>query len=183
MKLKEEPLVRAALVGRFVRPYRRRQFAAFGADSLLIRPKWLHRTGQMSIGARTVVMPGAWLTCEPEGRIEIGDECVFRNDLTIGSTVEVVIEDKVLFAAYISIIDCDHTVTDADTNPQWNPTVSAPIRIGRGSWLAERVTVTKGSTIGERCIIGAHSVVRGEIPDFSVAVGSPARVVGSTRPD
>ena len=39
----------------------------------------------------------------------------------------------------------------------------------------------RGADIGRCCIIGANSVVRGEIPDYSIAVGAPARVVGSTR--
>ena len=56
----------------------------------------------------------------------------------------------------------------------------APVRIGRGSWIGDHATVLRGSTIGEFCMIGANSVVRGDIPDRSVAVGSPARVVGRT---
>jgi acetyltransferase-like isoleucine patch superfamily enzyme len=59
--------------------------------------------------------------------------------------------------------------------------VTAPIRIGRGTWIAERVAVLKGANIGRCCIIGAHSVVRGEIPDYSIAVGAPARVVGTVE--
>jgi acetyltransferase-like isoleucine patch superfamily enzyme len=43
------------------------------------------------------------------------------------------------------------------------------------------VAVLKGSNIGRCCIVGANSVVRGEIPDFSIAVGSPARVVGQVE--
>ena len=66
-------------------------------------------------------------------------------------------------------------------NPIWYPQVTAPTRIGRGTWLGERVTVLRGSDVGHHCIVGAHSVVRGTIPDYSVAVGAPARVVGSTR--
>ena len=50
--------------------------------------------------------------------------------------------------------------------------------IGRGTWLAERVAVLRGSSIGRCCIVGANSVVRGELPDYSIAVGAPARVVG-----
>jgi acetyltransferase-like isoleucine patch superfamily enzyme len=43
------------------------------------------------------------------------------------------------------------------------------------------VAVLKGAQIGECCVIGANSVVRGEIPPFSVAVGAPARVVGEVE--
>lgn len=55
-------------------------------------------------------------------------------------------------------------------------------RIGRGVVLANGVTVLAGSRIGEGSLIGAASVVRGEIPPASVAVGVPARVVRATRP-
>jgi acetyltransferase-like isoleucine patch superfamily enzyme len=62
-----------------------------------------------------------------------------------------------------------------------NPVVTEPIHIGRGTWVAERVAVLKGARIGRCCIIGANSVVKGEIPDFSIAVGAPAKVVGQVK--
>lgn len=49
--------------------------------------------------------------------------------------------------------------------------------VGDGVTLTNQVTVLAGSRIGERALIGAHSVVRGSIPAFAVAVGSPARVL------
>ena len=52
-----------------------------------------------------------------------------------------------------------------------------PIRIGDDSWLGGGVVVLPGVTIGARCVIGAGSVVIRDIPDDSVAVGNPARVV------
>ncbi|HLR99419.1 MAG TPA: acetyltransferase, partial [Mycolicibacillus parakoreensis] len=44
-------------------------------------------------------------------------------------------------------------------------------------WVAAKVTVQRGSTIGRGCVLGSHAVVRGDVPDFSIAVGAPARVV------
>lgn len=105
---------------------------------------------------------------------------MFRAQLTISASSQVIIEPNVLGGSYVSIIDSDHTITDADHNPLFNPVETEPIRVGRGTWLGERVTVTRGASIGRKCIVGAHSVVRGEIPDNSIAVGAPARVVGST---
>jgi serine acetyltransferase len=55
-------------------------------------------------------------------------------------------------------------------------------RVGRGVVLANGVTVLAGSRIGDGSLVGAASVVRGEIPAASVAVGAPARVVRATRP-
>lgn len=56
-----------------------------------------------------------------------------------------------------------------------------PITIGEDSWLGSGVIVCPGVTIGNRCIIGAGSVVVKDIPDDSMAVGNPARVIKKLR--
>ena len=61
------------------------------------------------------------------------------------------------------------------------PGVAPLLGVEVASRVGERTAVLRGSTIGRFCIIGANSVIRGEIPDFSVAVGAPAHVVGSTE--
>jgi acetyltransferase-like isoleucine patch superfamily enzyme len=55
--------------------------------------------------------------------------------------------------------------------------VKAPVRIGPDTWIATKVTVLRGTTIGRGCVLGSHAVVKGDIPDYSIAVGAPARVV------
>jgi acetyltransferase-like isoleucine patch superfamily enzyme len=87
----------------------------------------------------------------------------------------------VLIAKDCSIVDSDHSHAGPADNVLFNPVERSPIRIGRGTWLGDRVSVLRGADIGRHCTIGAGSVVRGRIPDYSVAVGAPARVVGSTR--
>ena len=52
----------------------------------------------------------------------------------------------------------------------------SPVRIGEGSWLGENVCVI-GANIGKHCVIGANSVVTHDIPDYSIAVGVPAKVI------
>ena len=49
--------------------------------------------------------------------------------------------------------------------------------IGKNSWIGSGAIILPGSKIGDHVVIGANSVVTGEIPSYSVAVGSPARVV------
>ncbi|MCC6126719.1 MAG: acyltransferase [Pirellulales bacterium] len=57
---------------------------------------------------------------------------------------------------------------------------TAPIAIGNDVYLGVRTLILPGVTIGNRCIIGAGSVVTKSIPDNSVAAGVPARVIKST---
>jgi lipopolysaccharide O-acetyltransferase len=173
-------------VGTLTRPYWRLRFAQFGAGSLLYRPAWIYRPDLMAIGARVWISPRVWLevggpALESDAPVmRLGDGVVLRHHVTISAAESIVIEDDVLIAAWSSIYDSDHTL-GPDGNAIWYPHVTAPVRIGRGTWLGERVTVLRGADIGRHCIIGAGSVVKGAIPDFAIAVGAPARVVGSTR--
>lgn len=172
--------------GAALRPYWRWRFAAFGAGSLLIRPAWLDRPELIEIGERVWIGPRVWLEAagaaaeENRTAIRLGDGVVLRHHVTISAQESIVIEDDVLIAAWTSIYDLDHTLGPRG-NAIWYPTRTTPVRIGRGSWLGERVAVLRGADIGSHCIIGANAVVKGVIPDYSVAVGVPARVVGDTR--
>lgn len=53
------------------------------------------------------------------------------------------------------------------------------VKIGNNVWLGENVTILKGVTIGDNVIIGIGSIVTKDIPSNSVAVGVPAKVVGT----
>lgn len=172
-------------VGRMTRPYWRHRFAEFGEDSILYRPGWVYRPELMTIGARVWITKGAWLEVSADARsdtpiLRIGNGVVMRHHVTISAAESVVIEDDVLIAAWTSVYDSDHTLGPTG-NAIWYPMRTSPVRIGRGSWLGERVSVLRGAEIGRHCIVGANSIVKGSIPDYSVAVGAPARVVGSTR--
>ena len=90
---------------------------------------------------------------------------------------EVVIENDVLLADKVFISDCNHEYKDLDT-PIQNQGIRfvKPVRIGEGSWVGDNVCVC-GASIGKHCVIGANSVVTNDIPDYSVAVGNPAKVI------
>jgi lipopolysaccharide O-acetyltransferase len=181
-----DPHFRFRWIGAMTRPYWRRRFASFGRESVLYRPSWVYRPDLMTIGDRVWISPSAWLEVGGpalESRtpvVHLGDGVVLRHHVTVSAVESIVIEDEVLIAAFTSIYDSDHTI-GPDRNAIWYPHVSAPVRIGRCTWLGERVAVLRGADIGRHCIVGANSVVKGRIPDYSVAVGAPARVVGSTR--
>jgi acetyltransferase-like isoleucine patch superfamily enzyme len=49
--------------------------------------------------------------------------------------------------------------------------------VGDGSWLGHGSVLLPGACVGRHVVVGAGAVVTGSLPDFSVAVGSPARVI------
>jgi acetyltransferase-like isoleucine patch superfamily enzyme len=181
-----QPIRRVALRGRITRPYWKRRFHRFGDYSILHRPDWVHAPHLISIGEATLIFHGLWLSVEVQAHgkqapvISIGDRVGIRPYCTISAADSIVIEDDVIVSAFTTIIDSDHTFSRERPNVMHNPLATAPVRIGRGTWIGERCAILRGSRIGRQCAIGANSVVRGEIPDYSVAVGAPARVVGTT---
>src|SRR4051795_5728726 len=175
---------RVVLRSRVTSPYWRRRFDHFGDGAILHKPAWVYGPQQMSLGAGSLVLQGTWLSVEspawdkPAPALSIGNRVGIRPYCMISAADHIEIEDDVIIAAYSSVIDSDHTFAAGRPNVMHNPLATAPIRIGRGSWIAERVSVLRGADIGRCCIIGANSVVKGTIPDYSIAVGSPSRVVG-----
>jgi acetyltransferase-like isoleucine patch superfamily enzyme len=89
--------------------------------------------------------------------------------MNIGKNV--IIADKV----YIS--DNLHSFEDINKPIIAQPLKHMPVTIEDEVWLGENVCVLPGVTIGKHSVIGANSVVTKSIPPYSVAVGSPAKVI------
>ena len=175
---------RAAIRARLTRPYWNRRFHSFGENAIVHRPGSVFGAHQIAIGDNTLILGGCYLSVEtpawerPAPVLSIGDRVGIRPYCMISASEQITIENDVIIGAFSSVIDSDHTFAEGRPNVMHNPVRTAPIRIGRGTWLAERVAVLRGSTIGRCCIVGANSVVRGDLPDYSIAAGAPARIVG-----
>lgn len=116
--------------------------------------------------------------------LKLGDNIQMNDYCHICAIDKVEIGDNCLFASHIYISDNSHgryEGGDYDSCPEVAPDhreyVTAPVKIGKNCWLGEGVIVMPGVTIGDGCIIGAHSIVNKDIPDACIAVGSPAKIV------
>lgn len=140
----------------------------------------------MSIGERTRIFP-IWLSVEPEAwsrpglALQIGSGVGIRSFCTISAAQSVIIEDHVGMASYSQIVDWEPGLDGPHDQIELNPKVVKPVRIGRGTGIGERVAILPGSNIGRHCIIGTNSVVQGDIPDYSMVSGNPARIIGRKR--
>lgn len=183
----ERPFARVKARNKLLEPLRRYQFHSFGANSVIDRPIWLLGTHRIAIGANVTVMRHGWLAVERPGWkrdapvLELGDHVGIRTGCTLSAAESIRVEDHVGMGAYVTIIDSQHTWREGDPNPLNGRLKTAPVRIGRGTWLADRATVAAGADIGEQCAIGPNTTVTGKVPDYSIVLGNPGRVVGSTR--
>lgn len=159
----------------------KRSFKNLGKGSFFESPFRLDGASSIVVGERCVLQRGGWLYCQGiEGipaLFEIGDGCIFGYNNHFTCVRNVVIGDNVLTANNVYISDNLHVYEDINT-----PIIHQAVRfkrevsIGSGSWIGENVCII-GARIGKNCVIGANSVVTRDIPDYSVAVGSPAVVI------
>jgi len=138
--------------------------------------------GRMEIGRWVHIGDGNAIRCH-EGSLRIGDKAVFGRENTVNCYLDVEIGAATLVADWVYICDFDHVIADIHRPIKDQGIVKSPVRIGPDCWLGTKVTVLRGTVVGRGCVLGAHAVVRGDVPDYSISVGAPARVVRNRRTD
>jgi len=136
------------------------------------------REGRLEVGEQTLLEPGVWITAPGAARVRIGSGTFLNQGVMIASAGLVEIGDHCMFANGCFISDAAHRFDDPDQPVTWQGfTSKGPTRVGDNVWCGAHVVITSGVTIGERSVIGANSVVTRDIPPFSIAAGSPAKVL------
>ena len=136
------------------------------------------REGRLQVGEQTLFEPGVWITAPGAARVRIGSGTFLNQGVMVAAVELVEIGDHCMFANGCFISDAAHRFDDPDQPVPWQGFRSkGPTRIGDNVWCGAHVVITSGVTIGERSVIGANSVVTRDIPPFSIAAGSPAKVL------
>ena len=142
------------------------------------------RDGRLELGEGTLFEPGVWITAPAPARIRIGAGTFLNLGVMVAAAELVEIGDHCMFANGCFVTDASHRFDDPDTPVTWQGfTSKGPTRVGNNVWCGAHVVITTGVTIGERCVIGANSVVTTDLPPFSIAAGSPARVLRTIEYD
>ena len=160
----------------------RRYFGCFGRNSRIVRALKIGGASNIKIGANVVIQYKTWLAAQPinEGEqccLEIGDGTNIGHFNHIYATRSIRIGKNVLTADRVYISDNLHSYENINL-----PILKQPIKqistveVGDGSWIGEGACII-GAKIGRGCVIGSNAVVTKDIPDYSVAVGIPAKVI------
>lgn len=157
----------------------------------LIVNRFFHKRGKNSLIRRP-----SRIDVFPYNRFELGENstiesyCVINNgsgDVRIGNKVRIGIGSVIIgpvtmgngsgLGQHVFISGFNHGYKDGTKNSSVQPLDVKPVTIGEESHIGANAVVLAGINIGHRCQVGAGSVVTRDIPDFSVAVGNPARVI------
>lgn len=113
--------------------------------------------------------------CDRGYNIEIGENFYANHNLIILDENKVRFGDNVFVAPNCAFYTAGHPL-DFNTRNQ-GLEYAKPIEVGNNVWIGGNVVVLPGVKIGNNCVIGAGSVVTKDIPDNSVAVGNPCKVI------
>jgi lipopolysaccharide O-acetyltransferase len=151
---------------------------------LIRRPAHIRVLGSFSVGSGFTSGPGLILdVLSTSAKLVIGDNVKLNHRCHIGVMKSMKIGNDVLFASNVFISDHTHGSYAGENQsspfqaPNAREIICQEVEIGDRVWIGENVAILMGVSIGESSIIGANSVVTKNIPAFSIAVGSPARVI------
>lgn len=132
--------------------------------------------GPISIGDDCGVYGG-----DIEGTLVVGDRVNLIRPCRIGgsSRYAVTIGSDTWVAPNAFIVSVTHACNRRDLTIREQGTRGGDITIGEDCWIGVNVVVSPGVTIGRGAVIGANSVVTKDIPEYAIAVGAPAKVIGN----
>ena len=139
----------------------------------------------IEIGKNVTFGTDLWLTAWNIGgripTIRIGNSCSFGAYNHISASSNVTIGNGLLTGKWVTITDNSHGYTDYESlqqRPTQRQIVSkGSVIIEKNVWIGDKATILPGVMIGDGVVVGANTVVSKDIPNYSVVVGNPARII------
>jgi acetyltransferase-like isoleucine patch superfamily enzyme len=109
--------------------------------------------------------------------IIINNNVSIQQNLHLTCATKIEIGSNTAIAVNVTITDIHHTYSDISKPIEAQIIQTNPVIIGEDCKIYNNVVILPGTTIGKHCTVGANSVVRGIFPNYSVIIGSPARII------
>ncbi|MHC2115764.1 acyltransferase [Stenotrophomonas geniculata] len=140
-------------------------------------PMFMMGLRRMSMGRRVRVFPGLRAECHGSGELVIEDNVALGQCVHITCGARLIIGQGTVIAGFVSITDIDHEYQEVGVPVMSQGHTTRETSIGKNCFIGMGARIQPGTRLGDGCVVGANSVVRGEYPANSVLVGAPAKVV------
>lgn len=157
---------------------------SLGKNSVIISPIQLSCPLRIEVGNDVFIWDNARINViEQYYDFHYEPELILEDGVTIGQNCHIVCCNSIVLkkgatlGPCVTLADAHHGYEDLKIPIMRQQMKSSPIVIGENSLINSHCFVSQGVKIGKECFIGAGSVVVNDIPDYSVAVGNPARVI------
>jgi acetyltransferase-like isoleucine patch superfamily enzyme len=174
--LRVAPLLLGKAMAALRARYYLRHCTAVGHLVRLYGRPFVRNGGTIIIGDRVLIHSTTVrveLVADGGGRLEIGAETSIGYGFSAAAHQLVRIGQRCAIGPYVNIIDNNfHEVLDHRRTPP-----SRPVIIGDDVWLAARVMILPGVTIGDHAVVSAGAIVTEDVPERSVVAGNPAQVI------
>lgn len=165
--------------------YYRFVFAGFGSGSIMFKPLLLSNTRFMHVGRNVDIGPGVRMEAilAHENRIpelRIGDNVNIEQNVHLICHSRLIIGNDVSITGHCAIVDVTHPYANVHEPLKIGKRIldeDSFVEIGDGSFLGFGSIIMPNVRIGKYCVIGAHSIVTKNVPDYSVVAGAPAKVL------
>lgn len=111
--------------------------------------------------------------------LEIGDDVGISANAFISVRGKVSIGSSTIFGPGVKLFAENHIFSDRNTPIYLQGATKKGISIGEDCWIGADAIILDGVTIGKGCVIAGGAVVNKDIPDYSIAAGVPAKIIGT----
>lgn len=118
---------------------------------------------------------GRRVTLLNSDRLDIGDNVYLATGVWLNAMGGITLEDEVVFAPYVVISSSVHGFKNGSV--RFGGAHPAPVKIGKGSWLAAHSTIRAGVSVGQGVIVGANAVVTKDTDNHVIVGGVPAKAI------
>ena len=171
---------RGGLVQRLVTAYKRFRYFTSAGKNLVVKSSAEFRMvnhALLEVGENVTIQDYSFFQLTmPEPKVFIGNNTVIGRRNIITAKNRISIGSDVLIGSDVQIIDHSHGVR-RDTPIRLQKAEIGFVEIGDDVWIGVGARILMNVTIGKGAVIGANSVVTSDIPEYAIAVGSPAKVV------
>lgn len=158
-------------------------FGSYGKDVYIESGVVINRPRFVQVGNHVRIKRNTSINLHPRDKkskeilLFLGDHVIISEGCFISACNRLVIEENVGVSPNVMIIDNSRILGNVGLPSKEQDLKIGYVHIGADSWIAYGACILPNVTIGKHCIIGALSVVNKDIPPYSLAVGSPAKVV------